>query len=77
MDSLLSPRQLNDQQQMRLLVVRVLCHYCDLEYDPNVTILDLPRPSDDLAPKTVKKRLEKMLYDEDWDANKAFDLQLV
>ena len=77
LDSLLSPKQLNEQQQIRLLAVRVLCQYCDLEFDPAVTPRDLPRPPDDLAPKAVKRKLKTVLDEDVWDKSKAFDLQLV
>ena len=77
LDSLLSPKQLNEHQHIRLLAVRVLCQYSDLERDPAVTPRDLPRPPDDIAPKAVKRKLEKLLDVDEWDSNKAFDLQQV
>ena len=80
----MSPRQLTEQQQLRLLAMRVLCQYCDMERAA-VTSSERDAVTSStrdfqpiLEPKVVKRDLLTLLEeDQGWDCTKPFDLQLV
>ncbi len=79
---LFCPASLSDKEVLLLSVVDVLCHYCAYN-SPTTNNNNNNNPGPSLGgilnPQTVAKKLVDLLDpdDQNWDAKKAFDLQLV